>query len=117
MLPGVLVVRVEAPLLFANADHVRERIRELAAATPELRLVVLDGRATPSVDVTAAEMLVQLRQDIQHLGGELVLADDVGAVRDVLAAAEPRDEPTIHATVEEALRAASDPRPPFTGNG
>jgi SulP family sulfate permease len=117
VLPGLLVVRVEGPLLFANADHVRERIRELAAATPDLRLVVLDGRATPSVDVTAAEMLVQLRQDIQHLGGELVMADDVGAVRDVLAAAEPRDEPTIHATVEEALRAATDPPPPFTPNG
>jgi len=116
-LPGVLVVRVEAPLLFTNADHVRTRIRSMASATPDLRLVVLDGRAVPSLDVTAAGMLAQLRDDVRRLGGDLVLAEDVGQVRDVLAAADEGAEPAIHRTVEDAIRSAPGPAPPFTGNG
>jgi high affinity sulfate transporter 1 len=115
--PGVLVVRVEAPLIFANADHVRARIRELAAATPGLRVVVLDCHAVPSLAVTAASMHVQLREDVQHLGGELVLAENIGQVRDVLAAAEPAGEPPVRTTIEEAIGAAGDPPGPFTGNG
>ncbi|HYH72773.1 MAG TPA: SulP family inorganic anion transporter [Nocardioides sp.] len=114
-LPGVLVVRVEAPLLFANADFVRTRIRALASDVPDLRVVVIDGRSTPSIDVTAAGMLVQLRADIRHLGGELVLAGNIGQVRDVLATAEPEGEPPIHATIEEAIASApahpTRPRP------
>ncbi len=116
-LPGVLVVRVEAPLLFANADFVRTRIRALASDVPDLRVVVIDGRSTPSIDVTAAGMLVQLRADIRHLGGELVLAGNIGQVRDVLATAEPEGEPPIHATIEEAIASApAHPTPPRPGS-
>ena len=109
--PGVLVVRVEAPLLFANADYVRTRIRELAADVDDLRLVVLDGHSTPSIDVTASQMLVQLRVDVRRMGAELVLANDIGQVRDVLATAEPDGEPTIHTSIEEALAASPAPHP------
>lgn len=112
---GVLVVRVEAPLVFANADVVRERVRTLAADVEELRLVVLDGRATPSIDVTAAAMLVQLRADVRRLGAELVLAEDVGQVRDVLASAEPDGEPPIYRSIEAAL-AAAPPLSPEPGD-
>ncbi|MFD7072886.1 SulP family inorganic anion transporter [Nocardioides sp. NPDC059952] len=105
--PGFLVVRVEASLLFANADYVRERVRELAADVPDLRLVVLDGRATPSIDVTATAMLTQLRGDLQRLGADLALAGDVGQVRDVLTKAAEEGEPLIYPTVEAALAAAT----------
>ena len=120
--PGVLVVRVESPLMFANADNVRTRVRELAAdvaASPGgLHLVVLDGRTSPSIDVTAAGMLVQLRTDIRRMGAELVMSDDVGQVRDVLAVAEPDGEPALYPTVAAALASAGDdPQRPFTGNG
>jgi sulfate permease, SulP family len=109
--PGVLVVRVEAPLVFANADYVRGRVRELAADVPDLRLVVLDGRTTPSIDTTAVGMLVQLRTDLRRMGADLVLAEDVGQVRDVLDHAEA-DEPALYPTVEAALAA---PRSPGSG--
>lgn len=105
--PGVLVVRVEASLLFANADYVRERIRELATDVPDLRLVVLDGRATPSIDVTATAMLTQLRADLRRAGADLVLAGDVGQVRDVLTQAAEEGQPLVYPTVEAALAAAT----------
>ena len=120
--PGVLVVRVEAPLLFANADFVRMQVRDLAAAVPDLRVVVLDGRSTPSIDVTASGMLIQLRADLRRMGAELVLADNIGQVRDVLATAEPEGEPPLYPTIEAALASVPPPPPgdpvdPDTGAG
>ncbi|MEV0893722.1 SulP family inorganic anion transporter [Promicromonospora sp. NPDC050262] len=103
--PGILAVRVEAPLLFANAEYVRFRVRELAAQTPGLRLVVLDGRATPSIDVTAAAMLVQLRSDLQGDGCDLALAEGIGQVRDVLARIGAKGEPHLYTTLDDAVRA------------
>lgn len=111
---GVLVVRIEAPLVYANADTVRTQIRELASSVPDLRLVVIDGSTTPAVDVTAAGMLVQLRADLRRTGAELVLAANIGQVRDVLAEAEPEGEPPIYPTIEAAL-AAGTGRSPGTG--
>ncbi|MDR7384991.1 SulP family inorganic anion transporter [Promicromonospora iranensis] len=106
--PGVLAVRVEGPLIFANAEYVRARLRELAAQEPGLRLVVLDGRATPSVDVTAAAMLVQLRGDLRRDGGDLALAEGIGQVRDVLARVGAEGEPPLFTTLDEAVRAGHD---------
>ena len=107
--PDALVVRVEAPLLFANADYVRERVRDLVAAQPDVRIVVLDGQTTPSIDVTASAMLVQLRADLRRSGVELVLAEDVGQVRDVLTRAEPEGLPPVYVTIEDALGAPPPP--------
>lgn len=109
--PGVLAVRVEGPLMFANAEYVRTRIRELAAAAPGLRLVVLDGRATPSVDVTAAAMLVQLRGDLRRDGADLALAEGIGQVRDILARVGSEGEPVLFTTLDDAVGSGHDHDP------
>jgi MFS superfamily sulfate permease-like transporter len=106
--PGVLAVRVEGPLIFSNAEYVRARVRELAVQVPDLRLVVLDGRATPSVDVTAAAMLVQLRGDLRRDGGDLALAEGIGQVRDVLARVGAEGEPPLFTTLDDAVGAGQD---------
>jgi MFS superfamily sulfate permease-like transporter len=102
--PGVLAIRVEGPLIFANAEYVRSRVRELAPSTPDLRLVVLDARTTPSIDVTAASMLVQLRTDLQRDGCDLALAEGIGQVREVLARIGAKGEPALFPTLDEAVR-------------
>lgn len=102
--PGVLAVRVEGPLMFANAEYVRASVRELAERSPGLRLVVLDGRATPSIDVTAAAMLVQLRSDLQRDGSDLALAEGIGQVRDVLARIGAEGEPPLFTTLDDAVQ-------------
>ena len=48
-------------------------------------------------------MLIQLRADLRRIGAELVLADEIGQVRDVLATAEPEGEPPLYPTIEVAL--------------
>ena len=105
--PGALVVRVESGLFFANADTVRAAVRELVAAQhPDL--VVLDARTTSFVDSAAASMLVLLRQDLDRVGARLVVAEDVGQVRDVLrAVAAEGDGPPLerYASVDDAIAA------------
>jgi SulP family sulfate permease len=113
--PGVVVIRVEASLSFANADHVREQVRAFVdAALEPVTLVVLDGQTTPSIDVTASAMLVQLRADLRRSGAELALANDIGQVRDVLASAVQDAEPPMYPSIEEAIatrsRKSGEPR-------
>lgn len=110
---GVVVLRVESGLFFANADHVREAIgrhvSEKGVAT-----VVLDAQTVPFVDVTASRMLKELGEDLSGRSIALFLARDIGQVRDVLRHSHPDDgagEGRIFATVEEAVEAASKATP------
>ncbi|HEY9293109.1 MAG TPA: SulP family inorganic anion transporter [Microlunatus sp.] len=102
-MPGVLAVRIEAALFFANADYIRDQIKTMASDVDDLRLVIIDGRSTPSIDVTAVQMLVQLRSELKAQGVDLMLAGNVGQVRDVLATAEVGDEPQLRRTLDEAI--------------
>jgi MFS superfamily sulfate permease-like transporter len=85
--PGALVFRVEAALLYFNVVHVYDvvwaKIRSRAAP---VRLVVCDLSATPNVDVAGARMLAKLHADLQAAGIELRMAGAHGAVRDILRA-------------------------------
>jgi sulfate permease, SulP family len=100
--PGVVVLRVEAGLFFANAEHVRLAI--LAhAREPGTRAVVLDAQSVPYVDVTAAQMLVDLRGDLEREGVRLVVARDIGQVRDVLRHEGAEDGSALYPTVEDAV--------------
>jgi sulfate permease, SulP family len=107
--PGVVILRVESGLFFANADVVRESIRA-RAADPDVKAVVLDAETIPAIDFTAAHMLIELGRDLQRQGKRLVLARQVGQVRDILATEQgPRAieiYPSARAAVD-ALRADS----------
>jgi SulP family sulfate permease len=68
---------------------------------------VLDCETMPSVDVTAARMLSQLAADLAKRGVRLVLAAEIGQVRDMVAAVSDHGQvPGYHRTVAEAVRAA-----------
>lgn len=105
----VLVLRVEGDLFFANAEHVRERVRALAAES-DGRFVVLDGETTPAIDVTAATMLPQLDRDLARDGVTLALARVLGPVNEVLEQAVPADElPPRFLEVGTAVATLSQP--------
>ncbi|WP_222946932.1 SulP family inorganic anion transporter [Streptomyces sp. TRM49041] len=105
-IPGVVVLRVEAGIYFANAQRVRSEVRE-AAAREGTTAVVIDAETVPFVDVSAVRMLDDLAEQLEALGVRLLLARDVGQVRDVLRTAEARAElrrvyPTVRAAVDAA---------------
>jgi high affinity sulfate transporter 1 len=113
--PRVALLRVEGGLFFANADTVREAVRA-HAAEPGTRAVVLDAETAPYIDVSAARMLIQLAGDLRREGVELVIARDVGQVRDVLRRAEDSATlPRAFRTVPDALQAVTGPESPGSG--
>ncbi len=108
---GTVVVRVESGLFFANADHVRARIRAIVADA-SAHTVVLDAETVPFVDVTATAMLVALNQDLARHGARLLLARNIGQVRDVLRRAGSDSllhvlYPSINAAVAAVSAAAT----------
>jgi sulfate permease, SulP family len=110
--PAVVVLRPEGGLFFANSDQIRREV--LAAVGPGTRGVVLDGETVAFVDVTAAQMLRALRDQLASDGIGLYMAKDIGQVRDVIARADPGD-PLVHAlfpTIHQAIEAAKR-RPPI----
>jgi sulfate permease, SulP family len=105
-IPGIPVLRVESGLYFANADHVRATILTAAAAAGT-RAVVLDCETVPFVDVTAGRMLDELTAELRGRGVRLVIARDVGQVRDVLATASEAIVPEQYPSVREAVARVS----------
>jgi MFS superfamily sulfate permease-like transporter len=105
---------VESGLYFANADAVRARVM---AAADGARAIVLDAETIPFIDVTAARMLDQLASDLRRRGLELLIARDIGQVRDMLGhetddPALRRVYPSVRAAVEAASSEAGDASPP-----
>jgi len=73
--PGVLVYRLYAPLIFANARYVCERLRTLVAdAKPPVRCVVLDMQAVSHVDVTALAAVRDLHDALEGSGVDVRFA-------------------------------------------
>ena len=99
--PDVAVLRVEAGLYFFNAEAVRAAVTE-QAARPAVRGVVIDAESIPAIDVTAVRMLVELAEDLQRQGKQLVVAHDVGQVGDLLAA-DPDSAISVLPTIAEAI--------------
>ena len=117
--PGVLVVRFDAPIYYANALSVRGRIEEIVQAEDAPpRAIVLDASVQDSLDVTSAEMLTKLVAKLQQAGIEIVAAEVHAPVlafaraSGLLAVLGPeRVFPTVAAAVD-AL--AGGPEAPFS---
>ena len=84
-IPGVLVVRSEASLLYFNVEFVRERLLELLSAhTDPVRLIVFFLGAVPRIDLAGAELLADLHKTFRARGVEFRLAEANRDVRDAL---------------------------------
>ena len=107
--PGVSVLRVESGLFFANADAVQKDV--MRRAIKGTKAIVLDGQTVPFIDFTAAQMLETLAEDLDHDGIQLLLARDIGQVRDIVGDQEA-DQPVkirTYPTVGDAVAAVLEP--------
>jgi MFS superfamily sulfate permease-like transporter len=85
--PGALVFRVEASLLYFNVEHVRDAVwARIRSTTGPLRLVVCDLSTSPVVDLAGARMLLALQAALQAAGVSLRLVSARASVRDLLRA-------------------------------
>lgn len=67
--PGVLIVRLDSQLYFANALTVRDRVKAmLAAMTPPAKAVIFDANAQEEIDVTSTQVLRGLLKELHAQG-------------------------------------------------
>lgn len=86
--PGLLAVRVDESLFFANAAAVEERVESLLERDPGVRKVLLICSAVNQIDTTALGMLDQLERGLAAKGITLLLAEVKGPVMDRLRSTE-----------------------------
>lgn len=82
--PGLLAVRVDESLFFANATVVEDRIEALLARDAGVRRVVLICSAINQIDSTALGVLTQMERNLDARGIEFTLAEVKGPVMDRL---------------------------------
>ena len=81
LLPGLVIFRFDAPLLFANARTFRDQIRTLAAADPQPTWIIVAAEPITDVDTTASDMLEDLDVALNEKGVSLVFAELKDSVR------------------------------------
>jgi SulP family sulfate permease len=82
--PGLLALRVDESLFFANATALEERIEALVQADASIRRLLLVCSAVNQIDATALGMLTALEHSLEERGIRLELAEVKGPVMDRL---------------------------------
>jgi high affinity sulfate transporter 1 len=73
--PGLVILRIDGELFFANARWFRETVRSLVRdQTPPVRELLVHAGAVPHLDTTAATMLKELIGELREDGIELAFA-------------------------------------------
>ena len=74
--PGVLIIRVDAQLYYANALTVRDRVKAmLAEMSSPPRAVIIDASAWDELDVTSTEVIKGLVKELRGNGIGVYFAD------------------------------------------
>jgi sulfate permease, SulP family len=92
-IPGALLFRTEASLLYFNVDYVRDTVMKRVAETGAgLRLAICDLSASPYVDLAGAEMLAGLYDQLALVNVRLQIVEARSSVRDRLQAEGVEDK-------------------------
>jgi high affinity sulfate transporter 1 len=123
--PGLVLLRIDGPLAFFNAPHVRDRVLAAAdAAGPGLRAVIIDTAGVSArEDATGIFMLFELRDELASRGVELALAGKQHLIEQWLRKRGYESEgvygrplPRLFSTLEHAVEAFADaPADPEVG--
>jgi anti-anti-sigma factor len=81
--PGLLVVRPEGRIFFANAERIGDKVTALIQAT-QPKVVVIDCRAVIDIEYTALRMLETAEEKLRHEGIVLWLTALNPSVLDVV---------------------------------
>lgn len=86
--PGMLIIRPDEPLFFANADAMLESALNALDASPNVSTLILSLEESPNIDSTVIEALDQFNKRVREKGCRLLLARLKDPVRDVLQRAQ-----------------------------
>ncbi len=110
--PGLLALRVDESLFFANAIVVEDRIGQQLQLDPDVRQVLLICSAVNQIDATALDVLTELERSLAARGIGFMLAEVKGPVMDRLRHTElgRRLEGRMFLSVHDAFRFAQQGR-------
>jgi MFS superfamily sulfate permease-like transporter len=107
-IPGLLLVRPENGLFFANAAGIKEAIiREVNASTVPVKAVIIDMGTASDLDAPSADMLVALHKELRQGDVRFILTRMSTPVREILERADATVEigqDDIHHSPLDALR-------------
>jgi sulfate permease, SulP family len=110
---GLLVLRLEAPLFYANASLVVDAVKRLAGESdPRPRAVVLDFGPNANLDITSSEKLVELLTTLRSAGIDFALAEVRKPAREAARRSgvlEAIGEDHVFRTIDEAVGALERP--------
>ena len=85
LIPGLILFRWDAPLFFANAALFSEKLLKQVSASPTtVKRIIVAAEPVTSVDITSADMLVDLKKELDALQIELHFAELKDPVKDKL---------------------------------
>ena len=89
LIPGMLLIRVEASILYFNVEHVRNDIwSKVINSGDSLKCVIWDFSTSPYVDTAGAGLIKKLCLDLKGKGITFRIAEAHAGVRDILRAEE-----------------------------
>ncbi len=109
---GIVVFRWEAPLFFANAGQFRDQVRALVRDSSPA-YVVLQCEAVTDIDVTAAEVLKDLDEELNAKGVHLAFVELRDRLADLIVRYDldaTLQAEHFYASVEEAVDALASER-------
>jgi sulfate permease, SulP family len=111
--PGLLIYRFDAPLVFTNADRFSNDLRDLVNYTePDVRQVVIDAEDIPRMDTTASEQFKDLIKAFERAGIKVVMARAHAALKDFMVrdgVVEMLGEDSFFLHISDALAAFKEP--------
>lgn len=111
--PGVLSIRIDESLYFANARYLEDLVINQVAANPGLTDVVLMCSAVNAVDMSALESLEAIEHRLMDLGVRLHLSEVKGPVMDRLKSTDfiANLSGGVYLSQHQAMRAIVGERP------
>ncbi|MCE5979336.1 SulP family inorganic anion transporter [Pseudomonas sp. JR33AA] len=108
-IPGLVLLRWDAPLFFANAEQFQNTVMAAVDASPTpVQRVVIAAEPVTSIDITSADMLAELDRALEARGIELQFAEMKDPVKDKMRQFELFEhmgEKAFHPTVGAAVDA------------
>jgi MFS superfamily sulfate permease-like transporter len=80
-IPGLVILRLDAPLYFFNANVARTQILAQTAVDPPPQAILLDLGASADLDIGTSDMLRDLVSDLRRANIDLLFAQVRGSVR------------------------------------
>jgi sulfate permease, SulP family len=83
--PGLIILRFDGPLFFANANALRDKVRSATLDhDPPVKAILIDMEGVDYIDLEGADMLGEISKDMKDIGIDLHIARLKQAVMSML---------------------------------